>query len=239
MSITREFHGFMVSDDFVLTLNSRGGTVDVNLQEMMALRLEGSTSDKKMAWYDSNQSSGEVITVTSQLGLSFNHEQNCRSSSKWTDAKSHFVKNNNLDVDQAKLLDSVQKRTGKVSDDGQGVRFNATNAKALGEYIFNSVPEPDNQALDRFTGEDELWVVDYAVGAFVDGLFDALEMQERFEIDRKAELERIEREEKLEKVKAFAVTTLQQMGISEDSENYEEMLKTQMGFAESMLDLVS
>ena len=42
MSITREFHGFLVSDDFVLTLNSKGGTVDVNLQECMAIRLANS-----------------------------------------------------------------------------------------------------------------------------------------------------------------------------------------------------
>lgn len=241
MSITREFHGFLVSDNFVLTLNVRGGTTDVNLQEMMALRLEGSTGDSKMQWYDSNQNSSGIATVTTQLGLSNNHQKNCRSAAKWLDAKTEFVNNNNLDVGQGKLLDSYSKRSAD-SNSGNGVVFTATHAKNLGMAVYESLPENLQVCVSAYDANSEshphVSKIKHAMSGFKMFLGDAVVLAKQREYFAKQKIEQEQRDAKLAKLEGAAKTALVKMGFSEDNDNYDAMLKTQMALLESVLSLV-
>ena len=238
MSITREFHGFKVSDDFVLTLNARGGTKQINLQEMMAIRLSKSIDGKKYPWSSSNPDITD--TVAKDLDISYNHETNCRSTNQWINARQHFSKNNSLSKEQEGLLDGFKSRNGSKSE--SGITFNTTHAKNFGNYIFQRVHEKNQTAFASFDPnhtefKSALWDKVAREVSAVLGIANyevIAKHQEKIRKEQKAK-----REKQLAELKAAAVNALSAMGITEDNEQYETMLKTQMGLLESVLKMVS
>ena len=239
MTNLREYSGFKVSDDFVLTLNSKGGTVDVNLQECMAVRLHKSTDAKVFSWYVST-GADKGNDVATELGISYNHIEIAREHAKWLDAKVQFVNNNTLTPEQGKLLDAKSKRSAKTSDNK--VNFNRTHASNFGMYVFENMPSSNAVMLAGFDPNHS----DFKPGLWnkVVSVISAELGLHRYEVKaKKAEIARIlaeqEKQEKLSKLQASAKTALNGMGFSEDDDNWDAMLKTQMTLLESVLDLVS
>lgn len=140
MSITREFRGFQVSDEFVLTLNSRNGAIEVNLQELMASRLYHSTDEQVIDWYDS--SGLKDTDICKVHNISYNHIRDCREHADWNKAKDAFSDANiSLTDRDLKLIAGKQARGANGNGTANsGIKFTATHAKNLGMAVFNNLP---------------------------------------------------------------------------------------------------
>ena len=156
----REFEGFDVSNDFVLTLNAKKGKVKVNLQECMAVRLAKSTDDKLLQWYDSTGKDGN--DVCKELDISYNHIENCRSHALWVSARESFVDLNSLEDSQAELLKGKKPVSSGNGNGESKVKFTATNAKSLGNAIFDAMPKDLQVAFSNYDANHTDFSVDGA-----------------------------------------------------------------------------
>lgn len=145
-SEVREFHGFDVNSDFILTLNAKKGKVKINLQECMAIRLAKSTDSSVLGWYDSTGLADS--DVCKEMKISYNHIENCRSHESWNLAKESFASANELEDSQIALLKG-KAPVGKSNGESK-VKFTSTHAKNLGMAIFESLPKDLQTCLASF-----------------------------------------------------------------------------------------
>lgn len=146
---TRDFEGYKVSDSYVATVKTRDGEKQINLQEVMAVRLAFSTADKVFGWHvtdkqiaDAKSEGKELSSVRHYFDLPYGRIEDCYASDSWTDAKSNFVSLNSLEVEDAKKLTGAS-RAKSTGDSDSKITFNTMHAKNLGNAILDAVKSQD------------------------------------------------------------------------------------------------
>ena len=121
----RTYAGFNVNNEHYIEINKRDGKVDINLQEVMALRLSGIP-------YTSSDSTVEK-TVAIELGLAYNNMSAIRKSTEWGVARENFVSINTLEDSQVSLLSGFISQNGK--SDSKQAEMTKGDAQSLGMKI--------------------------------------------------------------------------------------------------------
>ena len=129
----REFKGYKVSEDFKMSVSYKGSNYEVNLQEVMALRLSGhpfTTSDKAYSG----------TTCADELGLGYGQLKSIRTSEYWEPARDAFKSANGLeDAEFAKLAGF---RSGSSNGNSEKVKcaiMTKGDAQALGLRIASAL----------------------------------------------------------------------------------------------------
>ena len=147
--LTRDFEGYKVVDTFTATAKTRDGEKQINLHEVMAVRLAFSTSEKVFGWHvtdkmiaDAKADGKELSSVRHYFDLPYGRIEDFYASDTWNTAKAEFVNLNNLSVEDAKKLTGASRSGGGNSSDSKVV-FNTTHAKNLGNAIMDAVKNAD------------------------------------------------------------------------------------------------
>lgn len=227
---TREFAGFQIEDsnNFVMTLNSKNGPVDLNCQEIM------STAISKNAVFGNGQADNDIVQIT---GNSYNLISQLRSSEKWILAKASFESlNPNLTDTQKSKIKPKNSSNGNSGNGEDKIKFTATHKQNLGEMIFESLPTNQRKYLSNFDLSNSAYAEDTHMGKvvrqgaeyFARGVQVAISAivyeSNRAERER-AEQERVEREQKLQNK---AIGMLKVMGIVEPDNKESESYDTDM-----------
>ena len=209
MSI-REFHGSKVSEDFVMTINKRDGNVQVNIQEVMALRIAGhpfTTSDKNF----------QGKTCADFLSLAYGNMKEIRSSEDWGKAREHFAGLNSLSEDQVKLLPAFTSQGGNGNSQKSSVKqLTKGDSQLLGLLIASSLPQDITDYLLRQGIRNG--IVQTAIYQFRKYLSESLQDELEVRNAEQIRLAIVQQREKREAVKREALETFEDLGI-EPTEN--------------------
>lgn len=229
MSIqTREFAGIEINatETHVMSLNSKEGDVQVNLQELMAYHLESGKT-----WYHSTKRDD----VAQEFGISYNLIEQCRESENWDVAKNELLSLNpnlNLSEQQKKKLARKEANNGNGKSASDKVKFTTTHAKNLGNAIFESLPTEYKKYVANFdmgnsyykdanshtTGHCASVGIKYFVKAIVSSANELIERQRRLEEER-AHQEQLAKEQAIRDRAELTATAL---GIEKPADNATE-----------------
>ena len=211
---TVEYNGFKVTDNYVVTVKAKAEVKEVNLQEVMATRLHTGRP-----WY-----SNETNHVAEIMGLSYNLITECRSHTSWQNAVDSFLEMNPEVTD--KQIKSLKPKGTNGTVKVDKVVFTTTNAKNLGNTIFNCLTDDHKKFLSNYDPKNSdnpfATHIQYAVGGFknmLHGYVLGVETDAMATAKVKAEQER---QEQMAELRDKAVDTLASLGIIQpDSDDAE------------------
>ena len=220
-----DHNGFKVTDSFVVTVKAKAEVKEVNLQEVMATRLHTGRP-----WY-----SNETNHVAEIMGLSYNLITECRSHVKWQLAVDSFLEMNPEVTD--KQIKSLKPKGTNGTVKVDKVVFTTTNAKNLGNTIFNCLTEDHKKFLSNYDPKNSdnpfATHIQYAVGGFknmLHGYVLGVKIDAMATAKVKAEQEK---QEQMALLRDKAVETLASLGIvqpdsddAELTEQYEQKVIT-------------
>ena len=220
-----EHNGYKVTDSFVVTVKAKTEVKEVNLQELMADRLATG-----IPWH-----SGNTYHIAEMHDISYNLIAECRSHVKWQLALENFVLNNPGLV--AKQIRSLKAKGTNGTVKVDKVVFTTTNAKNLGNTIFNCLTEDHKKFLSNYDPKNSdnpfATHIQYAVGGFknmLHGYVLGVKVDAMATAKVKAEQER---QEAMALLRDKAVETLASLGIiqpdsddAELTEQYEQKVIT-------------
>lgn len=219
----REFHGSTVSEDFVMTINKRDGNVQVNLQEIMALRLEGhpfTTSDRNFQ----GKTCADIIGKSLNVVFSYGNMKEARSSEKWIQAREHFAGLNDLEEEKVKLLSEFTTQGSNANGSGSEKVKQLTkgDSQLLGLLIASSLPQDTTDYL--LTQGIRNGIVQIAIWKFGQYLSESLREELEIRNAEQIRLAIVAEREKREAVKREALETFEDLGIDPTEEQLAKMI---------------
>ena len=214
----RDFHGFKVSEDFVIGVKYKGNNLSINMQEVMAYRLKGhpfTTSDK----FYTGQTCADI------LGVGYGQMKSVRSDEKWQEAREEFKSANSLDDEQvAKLSGFSSQGAANGNSKVKGGVLTKGDAQALGLRIAAALnPEETGFLLAENKGIRGSYFT-RGIEAFVVCAKRNLFAHKKNEAARIAEGQRLEKEARFEELKGEAIDTLNALGVSEPTDEQIEIM---------------
>ena len=213
----RDFHGFKVSEDFVIGVKYKGNNLSINMQEVMAYRIKGhpfTTSDKSYT----GQTCADI------LGVGYGQMKSVRSDEKWQEAREEFKSANSLTDEQVSKLSGF---SSQVANGNSKVKVGALtkgDAQALGLRIASALnPEETGFLLAESKGVRGSYFT-RGIEAFVVSAKRNLFAHKKNEAARIAEEQRLEKEARFEELKGDAIETLKALGVSEPTDEQIEIM---------------
>ena len=143
---TRTYTGFIVNDDHYMDINKKSGKVEINLHEVMALRLSG------MPYTSSDNTVAKTVAI--ELGLAYNNMSAIRKSTAWGVAREDFKSINTLEDSQVSLLSGFTSQNGNSESADKPLTMTKGDAQSLGirisgelgDVLRGCIIEPDSKS---------------------------------------------------------------------------------------------
>ena len=200
----RTYMGFNLNNDHCMEINKKTGKVEINLMEIMALRLSGIP-------YTSSDSSLEK-TVAIELGLAYNNMSFIRKSTEWGLAREDFVSINTLEDSQVSLLSGFTSQNGN-SESAKPLTMTKGDAQGLGMKISGELDDDLRTLIIDTESKDEF--LNVGIAGFVSAVADlnkSKEVRKAYELRLAREREQQARVAELQNT---AIATLETLEIAE------------------------
>ena len=203
---TRTYTGFIVNDDHYMDINKKSGKVEINLHEVMALRLSG------MPYTSSDSTVAKTVAI--ELGLAYNNMQVIRKSTEWGVAREDFKSINTLEDSQVSLLSGFTSQNGN-SETSKPLAMTKGDAQSLGMKISGELGDVlRNLIIDAGSKEQFLT---YGIQGFVESIAREQRCLDSQQVDKQERQEQEQRDARGAELQNTAVATLNTLGIAEPS----------------------
>ncbi len=189
----------------IMEINKKAGTVEINIHEVMALRLSG------MPYTSSDTTVSK--TVATELGLAYNNMAFIRKSVAWGLARENFVSINTLEDSQVSLLSGFN----SITKEGKSLVMTKGDVVSLGMRIAHHLGDDLRNLIIDSSTKDEF--LNFGINGFVESIAreqKCLESQKIAERNRQIQ-ER--KDARIAELRDTAIATLVDFDIAEPTGN--------------------